>query len=229
MNLTAADKRYDRVKRWTKNVNIFDKDYVIVPINEHSHWFVAVICFPGLTGKQRMDNGQPVEEDVNVEKSVPKTPQQEPKRKIMQIGSTSIIPLKSGSSSFSIDDDSDRDEAEADDDDMVVEEDSSSSVVIRANKPLEIIRTGKPSDESKCEDQKDIEKGDEKPKDEEKALNGTEASVNEDKAKNEAPKEGAEEKAGEASEEKKDADEKSKDGTAEEEAKSPSEKIAIKQ
>ena len=33
-NLTPALKRYDRVKRWTKSVNIFEKDFVIVPINE---------------------------------------------------------------------------------------------------------------------------------------------------------------------------------------------------
>lgn len=33
-NLSAAEKRYQRVKRWTKKVNIFEKDIVIVPINE---------------------------------------------------------------------------------------------------------------------------------------------------------------------------------------------------
>jgi sentrin-specific protease 7 len=33
-NLTPAEKRYERVKRWTKRVNIFEKDFVIVPINE---------------------------------------------------------------------------------------------------------------------------------------------------------------------------------------------------
>lgn len=62
VNLSPAEKRYERVRRWTKKVNIFEKDFVIVPINEHSHWFVAVICYPGLMGKKRMDNDQPVEE-----------------------------------------------------------------------------------------------------------------------------------------------------------------------
>lgn len=33
-NLSAADKRYERVKRWTKKVDIFNKDFVFVPINE---------------------------------------------------------------------------------------------------------------------------------------------------------------------------------------------------
>ena len=45
--LNTPEKRHERVKRWTKNVNIFEKDFVIIPINQHSHWFVAVICFPG--------------------------------------------------------------------------------------------------------------------------------------------------------------------------------------
>ena len=40
----------------------------------------------------------------------------------MQIGSTSIIPLKSGSNNFHMDDDSDKDEAEASDSEMVVED-----------------------------------------------------------------------------------------------------------
>ncbi|KAL1408960.1 hypothetical protein Q8F55_005774 [Vanrija albida] len=37
---------YDSVKKWTKMANIFDKDYVIVPINESLHWFLAVIFNP---------------------------------------------------------------------------------------------------------------------------------------------------------------------------------------
>ncbi len=36
--------RYERVKNWNKNVNLFVKDFVVVPINENHHWYVAVIC-----------------------------------------------------------------------------------------------------------------------------------------------------------------------------------------
>ena len=46
-NLTPGEKRYDRVRKWTKKVNLFEKDFVVVPINEHAHWFVCVICYPG--------------------------------------------------------------------------------------------------------------------------------------------------------------------------------------
>ncbi|OBT76862.1 hypothetical protein VF21_04718 [Pseudogymnoascus sp. 05NY08] len=35
---------YDAVKRWTSKVNIFAYDYVVVPVNENNHWYVAIIC-----------------------------------------------------------------------------------------------------------------------------------------------------------------------------------------
>ena len=45
--LTAAQKKHSRVKTWTKNVNIFDKQFVIIPICEHSHWYLVIIINPG--------------------------------------------------------------------------------------------------------------------------------------------------------------------------------------
>ncbi|KAK6514060.1 hypothetical protein TWF506_008487 [Arthrobotrys conoides] len=35
---------YEKVKRWTKNANLFQKDLIFIPINEKYHWFVAVVC-----------------------------------------------------------------------------------------------------------------------------------------------------------------------------------------
>lgn len=35
---------YDAVKRWTKNVDIFNVPYTIVPINNDAHWYFAIIC-----------------------------------------------------------------------------------------------------------------------------------------------------------------------------------------
>lgn len=56
-SLTPAQKRHARVKTWTKNVNIFEKDFIVVPINENCHWFVAIICFPSLDGcRSMLDN-----------------------------------------------------------------------------------------------------------------------------------------------------------------------------
>uniref|UniRef100_A0A1I7RPL3 ULP_PROTEASE domain-containing protein n=1 Tax=Bursaphelenchus xylophilus TaxID=6326 RepID=A0A1I7RPL3_BURXY len=39
-------ENYNSLKSWTKNVNIFEKDYVVVPINEDAHWYLAVIVNP---------------------------------------------------------------------------------------------------------------------------------------------------------------------------------------
>lgn len=44
---TVKRNGFDIVKSWTRKVNIFEKDFLIVPINEDLHWYVAVICYPG--------------------------------------------------------------------------------------------------------------------------------------------------------------------------------------
>ncbi|GAD96850.1 Ulp1 protease, putative [Paecilomyces variotii No. 5] len=44
---------YEGVQKWTRNVDIFSHDYIIVPINESAHWYVAIICnLPRLQGPQ---------------------------------------------------------------------------------------------------------------------------------------------------------------------------------
>lgn len=59
--VSQRSKPYNRVKRWTNNVDIFEKEYIIIPIVENSHWFLAVICFPGLNGPVTYDSLQPLE------------------------------------------------------------------------------------------------------------------------------------------------------------------------
>ncbi|GFR76499.1 sentrin-specific protease 7 [Elysia marginata] len=49
---SLPERRHARVKKWTKHVDLFSKDFIIVPINEHSHWYLAVICFPGLANPE---------------------------------------------------------------------------------------------------------------------------------------------------------------------------------
>ncbi|PYI07994.1 cysteine proteinase [Aspergillus sclerotiicarbonarius CBS 121057] len=42
---------YEGVQKWTRTVDIFSHDYVVVPINESAHWYVAIICnLPSLQG-----------------------------------------------------------------------------------------------------------------------------------------------------------------------------------
>lgn len=42
---TGKKINYEQVKNWTRRVNIFkDYDYVVIPINEHLHWYAVIIC-----------------------------------------------------------------------------------------------------------------------------------------------------------------------------------------
>ncbi|KAJ5981377.1 hypothetical protein N7522_013798 [Penicillium canescens] len=44
---TARGERginYGGVEKWTRAVDLFTYDYVVVPINENAHWYVAIIC-----------------------------------------------------------------------------------------------------------------------------------------------------------------------------------------
>ncbi|KAM9339547.1 sentrin-specific protease 6 isoform 1-T1 [Symphorus nematophorus] len=49
-NLPIQKRKHNRVKTWTRHVDLFQKDFIFVPINESAHWYLAVICFPGLKG-----------------------------------------------------------------------------------------------------------------------------------------------------------------------------------
>ena len=35
---------YEGVQKWTRSVDLFAYDYIIVPINELAHWYLAIIC-----------------------------------------------------------------------------------------------------------------------------------------------------------------------------------------
>jgi sentrin-specific protease 7 len=55
-SLTSKNGRktfnYESVKKWTKQKDLFDIPYVVVPINENFHWYLAIICnLPSLKRK----------------------------------------------------------------------------------------------------------------------------------------------------------------------------------
>ena len=54
-----------QVKKWTRNVDIFKKDFIIIPVNEHSHWYLVAVCFPGLMNDSKVEelNEQEDEEE----------------------------------------------------------------------------------------------------------------------------------------------------------------------
>ncbi|XP_034229734.1 probable ubiquitin-like-specific protease 2B isoform X4 [Prunus dulcis] len=38
---------FQRVLKWTRKVNVFEKDYIFIPVNYRLHWSLIVICHPG--------------------------------------------------------------------------------------------------------------------------------------------------------------------------------------
>lgn len=113
--LTAAQKRHERVKNWTKHVNIFEKEFIIIPINQQSHWFLAIICFPSLKGPVTIDSNQPVKATPIVKK---KAPAKSKESVALQIGNTTITPVKKEIDSICLDEESERDEAEGEESDL---------------------------------------------------------------------------------------------------------------
>ncbi|XP_043260868.1 uncharacterized protein LOC122402282 [Colletes gigas] len=115
--LSPAAKRHARVQKWTKNVNIFEKDFIIIPINEHAHWFLAIICFPGLVGEVSTNQARSEENDVR--KTVQRSKRlKEIKLQAVTIGSTTLAPVTTTITIDQPDDGSERDEAEGDDEEM---------------------------------------------------------------------------------------------------------------
>ncbi|KAF9454782.1 cysteine proteinase [Macrolepiota fuliginosa MF-IS2] len=46
LNKRNIKESYDSVRKWTSKIDIFSKKYIIVPINEHLHWYLALIYEP---------------------------------------------------------------------------------------------------------------------------------------------------------------------------------------
>ncbi|CAH8622754.1 unnamed protein product [Heterobilharzia americana] len=38
--------QHANVAKWTRRVDLFSKDYIIIPINESAHWFLGLVCYP---------------------------------------------------------------------------------------------------------------------------------------------------------------------------------------
>ncbi|XP_056412159.1 sentrin-specific protease 7 isoform X2 [Hyla sarda] len=58
--MPASQRRHHRVKTWTRHVDIFTKDFVFVPVNENSHWYLIVICFPWMEKAVYEDRKEPI-------------------------------------------------------------------------------------------------------------------------------------------------------------------------
>ncbi len=51
---------YDGVQKWTRNVDLFTYDYIVIPINDSLHWYLAIICnLPALDRGLDLSNEAP--------------------------------------------------------------------------------------------------------------------------------------------------------------------------
>lgn len=65
-------------------MDIFEKDFLIIPINERAHWFLAIVCFAGLSGPVTMKDNRPV--DIpNQQQTYAKKAPRKPFNKLPQI------------------------------------------------------------------------------------------------------------------------------------------------
>lgn len=72
---------YEGVQKWTRNVDLFSRDYVIVPINESAHWYLAIICNLSSLLRKKEESAEPEEPAADSkdgpsqsEKEIPETP-----------------------------------------------------------------------------------------------------------------------------------------------------------
>ncbi|KAJ7643968.1 hypothetical protein FB45DRAFT_896539 [Roridomyces roridus] len=56
----GAKQGYESVKKWTSKFNLFDKKFIIVPINENLHWYLAIIYYPEHVLKPPLPTKSPV-------------------------------------------------------------------------------------------------------------------------------------------------------------------------
>ncbi|XP_022744686.1 probable ubiquitin-like-specific protease 2A isoform X2 [Durio zibethinus] len=53
-----ARTAFQRVCKWTKKVDIFEKDYIFIPVNYSLHWSLIVICHPGEVANLKDDEAE---------------------------------------------------------------------------------------------------------------------------------------------------------------------------
>ena len=54
-SVDAVTAAHRRVKGWTKGVDIFSKDFLLIPIHNALHWSLVIVCYPGgdVTGERQ--------------------------------------------------------------------------------------------------------------------------------------------------------------------------------
>ena len=89
---------YEGVQRWTRGVDLFAYDYVVVPINELAHWYVAIICNLPALDRSVVSSNEPSSpvastddqlaqkpEDANVEEDVSEFPEKQARESFAEL------------------------------------------------------------------------------------------------------------------------------------------------
>lgn len=87
-------RSYEQVKKWTNRVDVFSKRYLVVPINENMHWYLAVVVNPAgvLHGETRRRSSQRLASTPEPKSDTPPpAPSEYPARK----APTKIVPGES--------------------------------------------------------------------------------------------------------------------------------------
>ncbi|CAE6443039.1 unnamed protein product [Rhizoctonia solani] len=89
---------YNSVKKWTSKFDLFSKRFIIIPINEHLHWYLAIICFPEhvLEAPFPQPLGQPARVTRSSDAAV-SNEQRMSSESDMQVDQTSLIDTEVGS------------------------------------------------------------------------------------------------------------------------------------
>ncbi|KAK2039080.1 hypothetical protein LZ31DRAFT_559084 [Colletotrichum somersetense] len=66
---------YEGVKSWTAKIDLFSFDYIVVPVNESAHWYLAIICNPAKllqrtdaqSKAEKVDSAEGLEDKTNGE------------------------------------------------------------------------------------------------------------------------------------------------------------------
>jgi len=45
-DFTRFEQVYEKMERWTRKIDLFEKDFILIPVNDNEHWNMVVLCHP---------------------------------------------------------------------------------------------------------------------------------------------------------------------------------------
>jgi len=76
---------YKSVEKWTAKDDLFSYDYVVVPVNEDAHWYIAIIC--NLPQIRRATVGEEEDEQLNLVDEIPDSQPEGKSHEVVEIKS----------------------------------------------------------------------------------------------------------------------------------------------